>query len=118
MSFEIIQAGTLEQGSGRQIEEPGTDDAAATPEFGDIAKVEIVLIVLWIAYGCCLSIDLLLMLTDVRVPQDIKPFGIGRHDTVLDTVVHHFDEVTSTMWPTVQVALLGGRPMMKKQRLA
>ncbi len=64
-----------------QIKEPRTDHAASAPNFGDIAQVEIILLVLG-KFGL------------VRVTEDIKAFGIGLHDPVLDSVMHHLHEMS------------------------
>src|SRR2546421_11707099 len=106
MASEMVESGVLEQGTGRKVQEPGTDDTATTPQFSDIWDVQIVLVVLWVAQWCCFGINLLLVFANIGVTQDIQSLGISRHDTVLNTVVNHFDEVTSTVRPTVQIALL------------
>src|SRR5262249_2825299 len=40
--------------------------------------------------------------------QDAEALGVGGHDTVLDAVVDHLDEVAGAGGPAVQVTLLGG----------
>ena len=39
--------------------------------------------------------------------EDVQPLSIGGHQAILDSVVHHLDEVAGAVRPTVQVALLG-----------
>ena len=41
---EAFQRGLIEQGNGRQVEQPGGHDAAAAPHFGDVRQIEIVLV--------------------------------------------------------------------------
>ena len=43
--------------------------------------------------------------TCTRMTQQVEALGIGGHHSVLDTVVHHLHEMTSTRWAAVQVAL-------------
>ena len=54
-----------------------------------------------------LGIGLALLLADVGVAQDVQALGIGRHHAVLDAVVDHLHEVTGTVRPAMQEALLG-----------
>ena len=46
---------------------------------------------------------------DVRMVQDVEPFGIRRHQRVLDAVVHHLHEVAGADRAAVQIAHLFGR---------
>jgi hypothetical protein len=118
VAFEVFKAGALEKGAGCEVQEPGADDAATSPEFCYIGKVEIVLVVLWIAKWRCFGIDGLLLISDVSVVEDVQSFSVGGHDPVLDTVVDHFDKVATTMWPTEEVALLGGAAYLLASRSA
>src|SRR5262245_1493937 len=43
-----------------------------------------------------------------RVAEDVKAFGIGLHQPVLDAVVHHLDEVAGAGGAAIDVALFGG----------
>src|SRR5208337_3837825 len=47
------------------------------------------------------------LLSDVGRAQDTQPFCIGGHDAVLDSVVHHLDEMARSVWPAVEITLLG-----------
>src|SRR5205814_10632385 len=55
-----------------------------------------------------LGIDFVLLFADIGVPQNVKPFGIGSHDAVFDSVVHHLDEVSGADTAAMQVSFLGG----------
>jgi len=46
---ETLELRLFEKRDGGEIEEPGSHDAAATPDFGDVREIEIVLIVFGIA---------------------------------------------------------------------
>ena len=46
-------------------------------------------------------------LAGVGVPQQIEPFGVGRHEAVLDAVVHHLHEVAGAARAAVQIAVRG-----------
>ena len=48
------------------------------------------------------------MLSNVRTAQHGQTLGIGGHDTVLNAVMNHFDEVAGAVWPAMEIALLGG----------
>ena len=98
----------LDKETAVRSKQPGGDDAAAPPDFGDVAEVEIVLVVLGIAERRRFGIDLFRVLADVGVLQDGEALGIGGHDAVLDAVVHHLDEVTGAVGAAVQIAVFGG----------
>src|SRR5207245_11680426 len=55
-----------------------------------------------------LGVLLMVALADVGVGEHVEPLGVGRHETVLDAVVHHLDEVAGAAGPAVQVAQVGG----------
>src|SRR5262245_10719775 len=40
-----------------------------------------------------------------RVPEDIEPLGIRRHQAVFDAVVDHLDKVAGAARPAVQIAI-------------
>ena len=52
-----------------------------------------------------LGILIPILLTSIRVLEDIQALGVGAHDRVLDAVMNHLDEVTGTVGPAVQPAL-------------
>src|SRR5437667_12827503 len=60
-----------------------------------------------IAQGCRLRVDGMGLLADVGGSEDAEALRVGGHDPVLDSVVHHLDEVAGAVWPAVQVPLLG-----------
>ena len=111
-------AGILEQGGRRQVQQPRGDHAAAPPHLGDVAQVEIVLVVLGVAQRRRLGIDRVRLLADIGVAQDAHALGVGGHDAVLDAVVHHLDEVAGAARPAVQIALLGGAADLLASRRA
>src|SRR5215467_12291920 len=60
----------------------------------------------------------MLLLADIGVPENSQSFGIGGHDAVLDAVVHHLDEVTGAVRPTMQITMLGGSSDLLSTRCA
>ena len=93
---KILQLRILRQRGGAEIEQPGRDDAAAPPNLGDIRHVQCEALVLG-------------QVARVLVTQDVEAFGVGLHQSVLDAVVHHLDEVPGAGRTGVNVAALGAR---------
>src|ERR1700746_33786 len=60
------------------------------------------------AKRCCLGVDHVQLLSNVRRAQNAKPLRICSHQPVLDAVVDHFDEMTRPTWSAMQVAGFGG----------
>jgi hypothetical protein len=58
------------------------------------------------------------LFADVGVTQDVETLGIRGHQTVLNSVVHHLDEVSGAVGTAVQVALLGGSTNLLASRRA
>ena len=54
-----------------------------------------------------LGVGVALMRAGTGVRQQVQPFGVGRHQAVLDAVVHHLHHVARTARPAVEEALLG-----------
>src|SRR3989442_10081110 len=79
----------------REVEEPGADDGAAAPQLRDVRDVEVVP-------------QLLRQLLRARVLEDVEPLRVRLHQTVLDPVVDHLDEMAGTRGPAVEVAVLRG----------
>src|SRR5205814_589209 len=55
-----------------------------------------------------LSVDRMGLLPDIGRAQNADALRISGHDAVLDSVVHHLDEMARAVWPAMQVALFGG----------
>src|SRR6185437_16098032 len=91
---ELLQLRILDQRGGAEIQQPGRDDAATPPDFGDIWHVQNEALVLR-------------QILRVLVAQDVEAFGVGLHQAVLDAVMHHLDEMPGPGWPGVNVAALG-----------
>src|ERR1700722_13134849 len=105
---EFFEFGRIEKRNGGKVEEPGSDYAAAAPDFSDIGQIEFVLIVLGVAQRCGFGVALLLLLADVGVLEDVKAFGVGGHQAVFDAVVDHLYEVPGAGRAAVEVAVFGG----------
>jgi hypothetical protein len=45
-------------------------------------------------------------LADIGGFENREPPGIGRHQPVFDSIVHHFDEVAGAIRPAMQISLL------------
>ena len=103
----FVSAGSWIRAAACEIEQPGSDHAAAAPDLGDVRQVEIVLIVLGIAQRRGFRIDHAGLLADIGGLENRQPFGIGRHHAVFDAVVHHLDEMAGAVRPAMQIALLG-----------
>src|SRR5471030_2965719 len=105
---ESVQGRILAQRGGRQIEQPGTDDATAPPQFRDLRQIEVVLVELGLAQGRRLGVSGGgFLLADIGAVQYRQPFRVGAHDAVLDAVVDHLDEVAGAVRAAVQIALVG-----------
>jgi len=44
----------------------------------------------------------------------VVPFGISRHDAVLNAVLDHLDEVTGAIRSAVQIPLFGGKNCLRQ----
>src|SRR2546425_8771361 len=106
--LETLERRILDERGSREVEQPGGDDAPASPHLGDVGQVEVVLIVLGIAQRRRLGVDLVAPLADVRGAQDAEPLGVRGHDAVLDAVVDHLDEVAAAARSAVEIPPLGG----------
>src|SRR5262249_56528442 len=84
------------------------DHAATPPDLGDVPKIEVVLVVFWIAQGRGLRVNLVLSLPDICGTQHGQSFGVGSHNPVLNSVVDHLDEMAAAVRAAVQVALFCG----------
>src|SRR6516164_8044608 len=63
---------------------------------------------LGVAQRRSLGIDCVRLFADIRRLQDTQAFGVGSHDSILNTVVHHFNEVAGSIGTAMQIPLLGG----------
>src|SRR6266702_3005868 len=104
---EAFKGGLLQQGNGGQIEQPGCNNAAAAPNFGDVREIEIVLIVFRVAQRSGFRVGLAVGLAGVGVLQDVQALSVGGHQAILDSVVHHLDEVARAGWAAMEVSFLG-----------
>ena len=57
-AFEFGEGRVFHERGGGEVEQPGGDDAAAPPDFGDVADVEVVLVVFGVAERRGFGIDL------------------------------------------------------------
>ena len=105
---ELRQRRILQQRDRREVEQPGGDDAAAAPHFSHVPEVDVVLVMRGVAKRRRLRVDSMRLLADVGGTQDSHALRVGRHEAVLNPVVHHLDEVPGAVRPAVKVALLGG----------
>src|SRR5947199_8621286 len=47
------------------------------------------------------------MFPNISMMENIQALSIGGHDPVLNAIMNHFYEVAGTVWPAVEVTLLG-----------
>src|SRR4029453_11645477 len=107
-SMEVLELRVLDERGRRKVEEPGGDDAPASPHLGDVGQIEVVLVGLGIAQGRRLGVDGMAPLADVGGAQDAQPLGGGAHVAVFYSFVPHLDEVPASVWSAVEVPSLGG----------
>src|SRR5262249_27015032 len=81
------------------------DDAAAPPDLGDLVQVEVISVAFRISQRGRLSIDGVFPRTDVGAVKNAHALSEGRHQSVLDSVVYHFDKVPRAARPAVQISL-------------
>ena len=53
--------------------------------------------------------------SDAGVTQDVEPLGVRLHQSVLDAVVDHLDEVPGARRAAVEVALFGRASLLRDQ---
>src|SRR5216684_2438912 len=104
---KALESGLVEQGNGGQIEQPGSDNAAAAPHFRDVRKIEIVLIVFRIAERGGFRVGFAMRLAGVGMLENVQAFGVSGHQAVLDAVVHHLDEVAGAGRAAVKITFFG-----------
>ena len=76
LSSELGQRGILHQAGGCQVQQPRRDYAAASPDFRDVAEVEIVLVMFGVTERRRLCVDRMLLLADIGDAQDAEPFSV------------------------------------------
>src|SRR5205814_5714251 len=74
----------------------------------DVSEIHVVMIVLGIAQWRSFRVGRFACLfAGISLTQNRDSLRVCRHDAILDSVVHHLDEMTTAVWAAVQVALLG-----------
>src|ERR1700730_18221968 len=91
---ETLQLWILRQRGGAEIEQPGRNYAAAPPNLRDIQHIQRKALVLG-------------QILRVLVTQNVEALGVGLHQSVLDAVMHHLDEMPGAARAGVNVAALG-----------
>src|SRR5215472_1270607 len=81
---KLLQVGIFHQCRGRQVEQPGCNDAAAAPHFSDVAQVEVILVMLGITEGSRFGISLMALPAHVCAAQNSQSFGVSCHQPILD----------------------------------
>ena len=82
------------QRAGAEIEQPGRDHAATPPDLGDVWQVDVEAFVFGQARRGLIA-------------EDVKAFGIGLHQAVLDAVVNHLHEVACACRAGMDIAACG-----------
>jgi hypothetical protein len=85
VAFQPFQPRIIFQGTGRQFQEPGADDAAMHPEVCDLCEVELV----------------------VAFRHQLEAFRISLHHAVFDSIMYHFHVMPGAHPADVSPALLG-----------
>src|ERR1700730_5227665 len=75
------ERGFLRQCYGRQIQQPRAYDTAAPPHLGDVSQVQIIAM-------------LFRHLLGASIAEDVKALGIGLHEAVFNSVMHHFHKMS------------------------
>ena len=105
---KAVESWLIEKRNSGQVEKPRRDNAAAPPDFRDVREIEVILIVLWIAQGSGFRVGLAMRFAGVGVLENVQALRVGRHQTVLDAVVNHLDEMAGAGGAAVKIALFGG----------
>jgi hypothetical protein len=48
-----------------------------------------------------------MLLADIGVLENVQAFGVGGHQAIFNSVVHHLHEMAGAGWATVEIALFG-----------
>src|SRR5882724_1950163 len=105
---KTLERRLIEKGDGGEVEQPGGDNAATAPDFGDVGEIEVVLIVLGIAERRGFGVDFAMRFAGVGVFENVEAFGVGGHQAVFNAIVNHFHEVAGTRRAAVEIAFFGG----------
>src|ERR1700742_256009 len=90
-----------------QVEQPGADHRAASPDLGDRRDVEVEFVELGLVERRRLGVVEPFGFARVGVLEDVQALRVGGHDPVLDPVVDHLHEVAGAARAAVEVAVLG-----------
>src|SRR5260370_5403372 len=83
------------------------DDAATAREFGNVRKIEIVLIVFGTPQWSGLRVGLAMRFARVGMLENVQAFSVSGHKTILNAVVHHLDEVAGAGRAAVKITFFG-----------
>ena len=89
---EVRERRVIGESSGGKIQQPGTDYAAAAPNFGNVREIDVIDVVIPDRRG--FGVGLAFLEACVGVCENVEAFAKGGHDAVFDAIVHHLDEVT------------------------
>jgi hypothetical protein len=81
-----------------EIEQPRPDDTAAPPDLGNLRQIKRIGLI---------GRSGIIGLGRARMLQHVEPLGVGGHDSVLNGVVDHLDEVAGAVRAAMEVAALG-----------
>src|SRR5690348_593057 len=94
IAADVLEVWALLESQRRQIEQPGAHDAAMLPDACDLAQVQV----------------------ELGLLENLEAFAVRLEHAVLDTVVHHLDEVAGAVSAHVAIAVLRGQRL--EDRLA
>src|SRR5258706_12479614 len=98
----------LEERRRGQLQNPRRNDSSPPPNLRDVSEIHVVSIVLGIAQWRSFRVGRFACLfAGISPTQNRDSLRVCRHDAILDSVVHHLDEMTGAIWAAVQVTLLG-----------
>src|SRR4051812_44294955 len=92
---ELRKRLVLNEGPSDQIEQPGSNDTAAAPNFRYVTQVQLVLIKLRIAQWSSLGTNRDLLLSYIRVLQYSKSLRVSGHQAIFDAIVDHLHKMAS-----------------------
>src|SRR5450756_2627533 len=104
----VLQTRAVQERGGSKIQQPRADHAASAPDFRDLRQVQVILVILRVPQRRRFGIRIAQALTGVGVAQDVQPFGISRHEAILNAVVDHLYEVARAGRAAMQISVLDG----------